>query len=336
MFQKLKKNGFSILVFLMIITPIQKASAQRLSPAQIKEFEQREDSIKPVSHKIIFAEEAFDRFRADSLFTRMLVRALVLKNSFYYPFDSLRSISRLYAPDSSFRIFTWQLKKDGLTYFQHGAIQMRSNDGSLKLFPLMDVSDFTSDPLDSVRTPKNWIGAIYYRILLNKFNGKKYYTLLGFDDYGISSSKKWMEVLTFNDAGQPRFGGPYFSFGEDSVKRPSQYRYNIEFKKEAGTTFNYDPDKNMIVFDELISETDQPKYKDTYVPDGDFQGFKWVNGQWVHVPKVFDSKLKDGEYPKDNFIRDENGNINENKLHEQSQLNRSKEDSTKKKKSGNL
>ena len=87
----------------------------------------------------------------------------------------------------------------------------------------------------------------------------------------------------------------------------------------------------MIVFDELISETDQPNYKDTYVPDGDFQGFKWKNGQWVHVPKVFDFKLKDGEYPKDNFLRDENGNINENKLHEQSQKNRLKQDSTKKK-----
>ncbi len=77
------------------------------------------------------------RFRADTNFIRSLVKALKLPNSFEYPFDSLQTISRLYAPDSSFRIFTWQYKKDNLLYLQEGAIQMNQPDGSLKLFPLV-------------------------------------------------------------------------------------------------------------------------------------------------------------------------------------------------------
>lgn len=46
---------------------------------------------------------------ADSAFTKTLVRALQIKNSFYYPFDSVLGVSKLYAPDTSFRIITWSI-----------------------------------------------------------------------------------------------------------------------------------------------------------------------------------------------------------------------------------
>ncbi|MGZ5255135.1 MAG: hypothetical protein ACXWV4_12240, partial [Flavitalea sp.] len=132
------------------------------------------------------------------------------------------------------------------------------------------------------------------------------------------SNKKWMEVLTFNTNGEPQFGGPLISFREDSVKRSVQSRFNIEYKKEANTVFNYDAQLDMIVYDHLISETNEPEKKDTYIPDGSYEGFKWQNGMWVHVYKVFDFTLKDGEFPTDESIRDDQGNINEKKLEEQS------------------
>ena len=136
-------------------------------------FRQREDSLKGFAYNIVNADSATARFRADSQFIRSLVRTLKLPYSFAYPFDSLQTISRLYAPDSSFRIFTWEFKKDELVYLQEGAIQMNEPDGSLKLFPLFDASMFTSKPLDSVRTRHNWIGAIYYRIIHKTWRGKK-------------------------------------------------------------------------------------------------------------------------------------------------------------------
>jgi hypothetical protein len=244
-----------------------------------------------------------------------------VRNSFDYPFDSLRTISRLYAPDSSFRIFTWQLKKDEYVYLQKGAIQIKTANGELKLFPLFDYSMYTSKPGDSVRTKDNWIGAIYYKLILKEHRGKKFYTLLGFDDYAISSNKKWMEVLTFNERQEPIFGGPYISFKEDTVKKPVQSRFSIEYKKEANTVFNYDPELDMIVFDHLISETEEPAKKNTYIPDGSYEGFKWKDGQWVHVDKVFDFKLQDGEFPVDDKLRDDQGNIDEKKLEEASQKN---------------
>jgi hypothetical protein len=317
----MKTTGRTTTIILALILLSNLLSAQNISQRDLKDLKKKEDSLKIFSDKMINAPEAPERFRADSNFVRGLVRALKVSNSFFYPFDSLRTISRLYSPDSLFRIFTWQLKKDEYVYLQKGAIQMNTPSGELKLFPLFDYSMYTRKPLDSVRTRDNWIGAIYYKMVMKENNGKKYYTLLGFDDFAVSSNKKWMEILTFNSRGEPVFGAPVISFKDDTAKKPVQTRFNIEYKKEANTLLNYDPDLDMIVFDHLISETDEPEKKNTYIPDGSYEGFKWTNGQWVHVDKLFDYKLQDGQFPVDDKLRDDQGNIDEKKLEEASQKN---------------
>ncbi len=299
------------------------AQNKHLPTSDRKLLLKKEDSLKIFADSMINAEIDGKRFRSDSFFTRIFVRALKTPHSFYYPFDSLETVSIQYPDDSSFRIFTWQLKKDEYMYFQKGAIQMNTPDGSLKLYPLFDASMFTGKPLDSIRTRKNWIGAIYYRIVQKTWNGSKYYTLLGFDDFTVSSNRKWMEVMHFDpDSGEPLFGGPMISFKEDTGKaKPVLYRFDLEYKKEARTQFNYNPEMDMIIYDHLISESEQPERKETYIPDGDFEGFKWKDGLWVHVDQVFNFKLKDGEAPKEATIKDDQGNIDEQKLMEQSEKN---------------
>jgi hypothetical protein len=325
----LKKHFFLLFVIaslLCIRTSGQSASRKHIEARDNVQLVKQEDSLKTFAYNIVNAEEPNERFRADSNFIRMLVRSLKIPNSFYFPFDSLQTISKLYAPDSSFRIFTWQIKKDVYEFWQRGAIQMRTPDGSLKLFPLHDVSMFSKKPQDSVRSANNWIGAIYYRIIQKNFKGRNIYTLLGFDDFSINSNKKWMEVLTFDEQGQPVFGGPYFSFRNDSAKASKREtdRFYIEYKKEASTTFNYDSSLNMIVYDHLISETDEPARKESYVPDGDYEGFSWTNGQWLHVPKVFNTTMQDGQFPVEQKILNDAGGINEELLRQQSENNKKK------------
>jgi hypothetical protein len=320
---------FLVFVFTAILF-FSQTSAQSLSSADRKQLVKKEDSLQVFADSMINAESPADRFRADSNFIRSLVRALRIRHSFSYPFDSLKTVSRLVSPDSVFRIFTWQMKKDEYVLLQKGAIQMKTPDGSLKLFPLFDVSMFTGKPEDSVRSRNNWIGAIYYKMIMKEHKGRKYYTLLGFDNFSIGSNKKWMEILSFNANGEPVFGGPFISFKEDSLKKPDQARFNIEYKKEAGTLFNYNPELDMIIFDHLISETDQPEKKDTYIPDGDFEGFKWKDGKWVHVDKVFNFKLEDGAFPTEAKILDDQGNIDEKQLEDASQRNIDKNNPPKK------
>jgi hypothetical protein len=318
---------FLVVICLISFQSFGQTTAGDHLPTQVRaQLETHQDSLTHFASDIVNAPEAEQRFRADSFFIRMLVRTLKIPNSFYYPFDSLQTISKLYAPDSSFRIFTWQIKKDVYVFIQRGAIQMRTEDGSLKLFPLHDVSMFTKKPGDSVRGPNNWIGAIYYRIIQKTVNGKKVYTLLGFDDFTINSNKKWMDVLTFNEQGQPVFGGPYFSFKNDSAKasKNQTVRFFIEYKKEASTSFNYDSTLDMIIYDHLISETDEPNRKETYVPDGDYEGFVWQNGQWLHVNKVFNTSLQDNQFPVDKKILNDAGGIDEDVLRQQSDKNSKK------------
>lgn len=273
------------------------ASAQSRKNLDLSTLRSKEDSMKVIAPKIVMARDAGERFRSDSLFTRVLVRALKVQNSFYYPFDSVKNISRLYAPDSSFRVFTWQVVKDETLARRHGAIQVRTADGSLKLFPLIDKTMLISSQQDTVTGPDSWIGAIYYRIIKTKHNNKDYYTFLGYDENTMRSTKKRIEVMYFDEAGKPVFGGPFFSFQEDSVKLPMQARFAIEYKKEGNARLQFDEEMDMIIFDHLIPENGEKDKRYTYIPDGDYEGFKWKNGKWVHIDKVFNFALKDGEAP---------------------------------------
>ncbi|MEO9209869.1 MAG: hypothetical protein ABI208_02155, partial [Ginsengibacter sp.] len=114
------------------------------------ELQKKEDSLKIFSNTILMGKTAEERFSADSFFTKILVRALKTKNSFYYPFDSLKTISKLTPTDQSFKIFTWQLIINNNMVRKHGAIQMRTADGSLKLFPLIDHSPTIQNLRDTI------------------------------------------------------------------------------------------------------------------------------------------------------------------------------------------
>lgn len=316
----MKKRPLLFILFCLLIT---SASAQKITLPDLRLLRKKEDTLKLLAKEVIVDSLAAGRMRSDSLFVRTLVRTLQVKNSFFYSFDSVLGISKIYAPDSAFRIFSWSISFDDYYARQRAAIQFKTSDGSLKLIPLRDYSEFTDKAVDSVRNKSNWIGAVYYNIIKTEWAGKPYYTLFGFDDFSVRSNKKWIDVLSFDATGQPRFGND-FTFEKDSVKRPVQERFYIEYKKEASTFVNYDPDLKLIIFDHLISESNEPEKPYTFIPDGDQEGFAWKGGKWVHVDKVFDYKLEDGQAPVPDPVRDAKGNNNEEKLQLQSDKNKLK------------
>jgi hypothetical protein len=303
-----KKINIGLISVLLLFCFAVQAHAQ-LKPQDEKMLQSMEDSLKIWSKQMVMAQEASTRFYADSIFIKKFVQALKVPGSFYYPFDSVKTVSKLYAPDSSFRIYTWEIQKDESYFRQYGAIQMHTKDGSLKLFPLFDQSDYSVIPTDSVRSNRNWIGAIYYQILMKEFNGKKYYTLIGLDDNDFTSTRKWIEVLSFDSNDQPVFGGDFFKYKDESNK-PQQpvARFCLEFKKDGKARLNYDKELDLIIFDHLVSETPGDNSKYNLIADGDYEGFKWSNGKWVHVSKIFaEQKLKDGQAPVPVPFKDDTG-----------------------------
>jgi hypothetical protein len=274
-----------------------------------KHSKKKQDSLKTYALKIIQGRTTEDRFTADSQFTKMFVRALKIKGSFHYPFDSLITISKLSPTDSSFKIFTWQLVINDNLVRQHGAIQMKTPDGSLKLFPLIDRTSMINDPEDTITNNFGWVGAVYYKLIEKKAFGKNFYTLLGYDENNLNSNKKIIEILTFKN-NEPVFGGSNFSFqGKKSVAR-----YIMEYKKDASPRLTFDEDQDMIIYEHLISETGEINKKYTYIPDGDYEGLKWIDGKWVHIQKVFTQTTPEGQEPVPHPIRDAKGTIDESKL----------------------
>ena len=306
-------NKSVILLFLLLFNNL--ISAQKIISQDQKILQKKEDSLKILALKIIQGRTAGERFQADSEFTKMFVRALKVKNSIHYNFDSLITISKLSPPDSSFRIFTWQMVINDNVVRQHGAIQMGTADGSLKLFPLIDKSDVTINMADTVGDNFGWMGAVYYRIIETKAANTNYYTLLGYDENNIRSNKKMVEVLTFEN-GQPVFGGSFFVFAGNNPAERVGKRLILEYKKNASPRLVYDAEQDMIVFEHLVPENagEDPKKKYTYVGDGDYEGLQWKDGKWVHIDKVFNQVTKEGEEPMPSPIRDANGDVDPTKL----------------------
>lgn len=310
-FQMKKQLAFLLLLLLTCYLQAQKLSpapkvnlppsSLTLSKADEQKLKHLEDTLKLLAQSITFDSVLENRKNACYAFIPKLVAALKTDNSFSYKFDSLENIARIYSPDSNFRIFTWQLvlPKGRFRYF--GFIQMKST--KLKLFPLSDRSDTMQYHSQNITGNDNWYGALYYNIISKQADKKTIYTLFGFEGADVITRRKVLDILTFDDKGNPRFGAPlfYIQLQDDSThykKTDTLKRFFIEYKYNASTVFNYNPQLDMIVWDHVAPTT--PKGNGatfSYVPDGTYEGFEWKNNRWNWVEKVFTFAIDEDDNP---------------------------------------
>lgn len=274
-------------------------SKPTLSKADLKKIKAIEDTLKILSYLTLNDSTDEGRKKACYAMIPALVRALKIPNSFYYPFDSILSISKVYPPDSTFRIFTWQMQQK-TSFRYYGVIQMRSTE--MKIFPLVDNSDTMQAHTQQILGKNNWYGCLYYNVLLHIVNKKKYYTLFGYERGDFLTKRKILEVLSFNEKKEPVFGAPLFLKHEGDSAKPLRIdtfnRYFIEYKWKANPTMNYDKKLDLIVFDHLVPPNE--KARDTYftyVQDGTYEGFKWVNNHWRWIEKVFTFSIDENDNP---------------------------------------
>lgn len=305
----------------VLLTSGQPSPAGSISAANLKRLRLLDDSLQTYGNRLLDDTLVTDRLRADSMFTRLLVRSLAVPYSFYFQYDSMQMAPTLYAPDSSFRIITWHLPMNDDNFRQKGVIQMNTPDGSPRLFPLFDASDYTEQPQDSVRYASNWIGAVYYSILQHEAAGQQVYTLLGYDENNDRTTRKWIDVLRFDIEGKPIFGGNFFAIPNDSIFPRSAQRFLLEYKKEGRARIRYDLEDSLIVIDHLVSESGEPEKKYTLVPGGDYQALKWANGRWQYIDKLYMEARGDGNEPRDMPILDDAGNFDEAALDKQTEKN---------------
>jgi hypothetical protein len=265
----LKKNFLSFLA-LCLLSYQCFAQQTNENAGQLKIYQ---DSLKVLGKKMINDEIDVQRKNANYAFIKMLVNALKTPNSFFFPFDSVRTIAIVNSPDKRFRIFSWAIANDDGSYRFYGAIQM--NSGSLQLLPLTDYSPAIANPEDTLTDNRKWFGAEYYKIVpVDAPN--PYYVLLGWKGNTVKSTKKVIEVLSFND-GKPAFGLPVFEKNGKIRKR-----IVFEYTRQVSMLLRYVPEQKLIVFDHLVPPDPKLKnQKDTYGPDLSYDGYRLENGKWI-------------------------------------------------------
>jgi len=254
-----------------------------------------EDSLAQLSKQIRNAGNDSSRILLTDRFSELLRATLSIPGSFSYPFDSLRSISKLVSLDKKFRIYNWNLPlTDGSNkYFCF--IQVPGTKLNQKqVLELKDRSDSIKDPEFEIGDANNWYGALYYRILPLGIGNHTIYTLLGWDGISPTVNQKLIEVLTFDLKGNPKFGAKIF---RDYLKGP---RSRIIFRYSASASMLLRPDEQyikngktvkktrMIVCDRLVPlEAKLEGQTDFYIPASDvFDGFIFINGTWKFIRDV--------------------------------------------------
>ena len=150
------------------------------------------------------------------------------------------------------------------------------------MYPLEDYSPLIKNPEDTVTNNAKWYGAQYYKIVPVYTNQNPYYVLLGWKGNTVKSTKKVIEVLSFNKEGQPIFGMPVFDGNSKTRKRVV-----FQYTRQVSMLLKYVDDQHLIVFDHLSPPDKKMKDKpESFGPDLSYDGYRFKNGRWQYVDNL--------------------------------------------------
>lgn len=279
-------------IILIVLLASVNMSAQKsyvLTLAQKNEIYNIEKNMKVVGMKMLYDTTQDDRLKAARTYVKLLKDALKVDNSFQYNFDSIPFMAKVMPEDSSFKIYTFQVILNGYTYRHYGCIQL--NRKTLKILPLMDFSDTFSVTPQKTLSNKNWLGAVYYKLLTKKIDKKDVHFLYGYDQNDALTDKKYIEAMWIEGDSIVRFGMPVFEKTEkifdpnalkEMFKTKVLYRYVLEYRKGGTLSIKYEKDKDMIIHDHIDPKDPKAKeYGYMKMPDGTYEGLKWYKTKWV-------------------------------------------------------
>lgn len=262
------------------------------SQAQSALLASYEDSLKVMVPQLILPENDFERLALNEQFREVFRQALELPGSLQYPFDSLLTVSRLRAPDGSFRIITWYVPLANHRFEYFGFFQVY-HDRSQKtlVYELTDKSSDILEPEMANLDHEQWFGAFYTELIHNRHSRKDYYTLLGWRGDNPLTRKRIIEPLKMAAQGRPVFGQPVFRYGNNKHRRiifEYSSRVSMALRYESHPAERGRRERQMIVFDRMAPTQDFLKGQyQFYVPETNiFDGFIFEEGKWVFTPDV--------------------------------------------------
>jgi len=272
-----------VLILWVIIAAIPLLAAAQHSDesGNVRKLMLYQDSLADLGKKFINDQTEMERMNSNTAFIKTLVKALKIPHSFNFAFDSVKTISIQNSPDNRFRLLTWHIAFDDGSYRFYGTIQINTGD-RLLMYPLEDYSPLIKNPEDTITNNAKWYGAQYYKIVPVYTNQNPYYVLLGWKGNTVKSTKKVIEVLSFNKEGQPVFGMPVFDGNSKTRKRVV-----FQYTRQVSMLLKYVDDQHLIVFDHLSPPDKKLKDKpESFGPDLSYDGYRFKNGRWQYVDNL--------------------------------------------------
>lgn len=220
-----------------------------------------------------------EREAASAKLKTALQQLLATPDALRLPLDDL-PLSRIEAPDHSFRLITWNVPQpDGQHRFE-GLLLARDGKAQ-RLFELRDQTAALASPELAETGADRWYGALYYDVIPVRKGGRTYYTLLGWKGYSATETRKVIEVLWFR-GGKPRFGAPLFEGGR---LKPQRKVYAYAFSTSMMLRHEREPGR--IVLDHLSPLRPDLQGKGALMgPDMSFDAFVWEKGQWRYLRDI--------------------------------------------------
>ncbi len=191
------------------------------------------------------------------------------KDSFYYPFDSLRFLGKIYSDDNKLRIYTWNCELSDLTQNYYGFVQTEK-----ACYPLRQTrASYVPDAKKTISL-NNWYGSLYYKAICIEKGDDAKYILLGWSGLNSRESFKVIEVLSFEDK-KASLGAPIIE-----LDNGDNMRMVFTYCKSLRMNIEYDAKKKQFVFDHL-SPTGDIANPDCLGPDMSVDAIKKKGKRFV-------------------------------------------------------
>lgn len=209
--------------------------------------------------------------------------------------DSVPFLGQLSSEDGLVKLICWNVA------FENGGFQyycvMRHKVDKAKC--VVTVFEDSGEEWDRIERkpirPNAWYGALYYRILTNRFKGKTVYTLLGWDGKDNITNRKVVDVLNVQGK-SVMLGSSVFTTERDLPA----HRLIFEYANDASMALNFDEKENLVIMDHLAPEDSrfEGQYQ-FYGPDFSYDALEFKKGKWLLLRDVFAKNRSLNNLPDD-------------------------------------
>ncbi|MCX8148887.1 hypothetical protein [Thermaurantimonas aggregans] len=283
-----------MITFLFIFSTISSC----FNPIRSQSLHEAETILADLGSKILKAVEYQARKQASDEFYVLLNDLLSQPESFNYPFEQVKNLSRLQSGDKFVNVFTWLLPlAEPNMYEFYGILQVKDKKNRIYLYTLVDKASEIAQPEYTALQPARWYGALYYQIIDVKHGNQTYYTLLGYRPQGKATQRKIVDALVIKSPKNIQFGAQIFYIQDLADRRylKKPFRLFYDYSANVSATLRYNEKEKMIIMDHLAPPDASKKgVYAVYGPDFSYDGLYWNKGHWHLKEQIkFDTGIKD-------------------------------------------